>query len=141
MSITGTGAQTGDGANPYAPPTAKNLEAAGAGRDDPQILKVKSGQKMILWAIVMNFVATGIALTGTGGVIVALLVNLVALVMSVWGLIRLCSGLGFSVIAIIFLVLLMIVPLVNLLTLLILNRKGTTALREAGYSVGLMGAR
>lgn len=125
--------------NPYAPPQSQTLGATGD-KNDPQILKVKSGQKMILWAIVLNFVAYGVAMAGLGGVAIALIVNLVALVISIWGLIRLCSGLGFSVVSIVLLVILMIVPLVNLITLLILNSKATNALRAAGYSVGLMGA-
>jgi hypothetical protein len=126
--------------NPYAPPASQTLEAS-SDRNDPKILKVKSGQKMILWAIVLNFAAFGVAMVALGGVFLAIVVNLVALVISIWGLIRLCSGLGFSVLSIILLVILMIVPLVNLITLLILNSKATNALRAAGYSVGLMGAK
>jgi len=140
MSTPGTGTQPNDGTNPYAPPASQTLAAAGD-RNDPRILKVKSGQKMILWAIVLNFVAYGVAMAGVGGVALALLVNLVALVISIWGLIRLSSGLGYSVLAIIFLVMAMFVPLVNLITLLIVNSKATNALRAAGYSVGLMGAK
>jgi len=35
----------------------------------------------------------------------------------------------------------MFVPLVGLITLLVLNAKATNRLREAGYQVGLLGAR
>lgn len=102
------------------------------------IEKVASGQKLIIYAILVNFVTIGlIAAFGD----IAGLVGIVAIVMSLVGMFHLAGGLGYSTAAKIFLLVLLVVPLVGLITLLILNSRATKALRAAGYKVGLLGAR
>jgi hypothetical protein len=77
--------------NPYQTPKA----AVGDGIDDSEdIEKVRSGQKMLIYAILLNFVTYGFQGAGR-----------------------------------------------NLITLLVLNGRATKMLREAGYTVGLLGAR
>ena len=101
------------------------------------IEKVASGQKMIIYAILVNFLT--IALQMAIGDIAGLL-GIVAIVMSLIGFFRLASGLGFSIGAKIGLVILLLIPLIGRITLLVLNSRATKALREAGYKVGLLGA-
>ena len=102
-----------------------------------QIEKVASGQKMIILAILLNFLTIGlqIAIGDIAG-----LLGIVALIISLVGLFRLATGLGYSTGAKIGFVILLLIPLIGLITLLILNSKATAALRAAGYKVGLLGA-
>jgi hypothetical protein len=93
---------------------------------------------MLIYAILLNFVT--FALQAGGTPLLGLIVALTALVMSLVGIFRVGSGMGFGVAAKILLVILMFVPLANLITLLVLNSRATKLLREAGYTVGLMGA-
>ena len=103
-----------------------------------KIEKVASGQKLIIYAILVNFLTLGLkAAFGD----IAGLVGIVAIVMSLIGMFRLASGLGYSTGAKVGLVILLLVPLVGLITLLVLNSRATKALRGAGYKVGLLGAR
>jgi hypothetical protein len=98
--------------------------------------KVASGQKLIISSILVNVLGFGLqAAFGD----IAGLVGLVAIVMSLVGMFRLASGLGYSTGAKIGLVILLLVPLVGLITLLVLNSRATKTLRGAGYKVGLLG--
>jgi hypothetical protein len=100
--------------------------------------KVASGQKLIIYAILAQFLTVGLqAVFGD----IAGLVGLVAVVMSLVGMFRLSSGLGYSLGAKILFVVLLLIPLVGLITLLVLNSNATDALRKAGFQVGLLGAR
>ena len=121
-------------ANPYQAPKA----AVGGIDATEDTEKVRSGQKMLIYAILLNFVT--FALQAGGTPLLGLIVALTALVMSLVGIFRVGSGMGFGVAAKILLVILMFVPLANLITLLVLNSRATKLLREAGYTVGLMGA-
>ena len=120
--------------NPYQAPKAH----VDTGPDNTEeIGKVASGQKLVIYAILLNFVA--IALQVAIGPIAGLF-GLAGLVLSLIGIFRIGSGMGFSIVAKIVLVILMFIPLVNLITLLILNSRATSRLRQAGYKVGLLGA-
>jgi hypothetical protein len=100
--------------------------------------RVVRGQKFIVYACLVYLVAIvlQIALGPAAG-----LISLIALPLALIGLVRLCGGLGYSLLVKILLVILMFVPIVNLVTLLILNSRATSSLRAAGYTVGLLGAR
>ena len=115
--------------NPPPVPTATNIE------------KVRSGQKLIIYAILFNiaslplrFINESSLLALSGGLL------LIAVVISIIGLIRLAGGLGYSIGLRILFGFLMLVPCVSLIVLLILNAKATTFLRAAGLRVGLLGA-
>jgi hypothetical protein len=111
---------------------------SGKPTDQPtSIEKVATGQKLIIYAILVNFLTMG--LVAAFGDIAALL-GIVAIVLSLTGLMRLGSGLHYSTGKKILLVLLMFVPLISIITLAILNSRATKALRAAGYRVGLLGA-
>ena len=103
-----------------------------------RIEKIASGQKLIIYAILVNFLT--FALMAVFGDLAGV-VGIVAIVMSFVGMFRLAGGLGYSTAAKILLVILLLVPLIGLITLLVLNSRATKALREAGYTVGLLGAR
>jgi hypothetical protein len=106
--------------------------------ESPTIKKVASGQKLIIYAILVNFLTVGLQVAFGH---IAGLVAIIAVVLSVIGIFRLASGLGYSVGIKILLVVLMFVPLINIITLLMLNSSATKALRAAGFKVGLLGAR
>ncbi len=120
--------------NPYQAPKA----AVGGVDATEDSEKVRSGQKLLIYAILLNFVT--MALQAAGVPLLGLLVVVAALGMSLVGIFRVASGMGSGIVLKILLVILMFVPLVNLITLLLLNSRATKVLREAGYTVGLMGA-
>lgn len=101
------------------------------------IENVASGQKLIIWAILLNILTYGLvyAIGDIAG-----LLSIAVIVLSFVGLFKLASGLGYSIAAKIGFIILLIIPLIGLITLLILNSKATKALRAAGYKVGLLGA-
>jgi hypothetical protein len=111
---------------------------SGKPTDQPtSIEKVATGQKLIIYAILVNFLAMALV-RAFGGI--AGLLGIVAIVLSLAGLMRLGSGLQYSTGKKILLVPLMFVPLISIITLAILNSRATKSLRAAGYRVGLLGA-
>jgi hypothetical protein len=104
----------------------------------PELPKVASGQRLIIYAILLN-ILTVIA-TATVGELAGLGVALCALVMALVGLFQLTSGMRYAVGWRVVLFVLMFIPLINLITLVILNSRATQALRAGGYKVGLLGA-
>ena len=120
--------------NPYEAPQTElsNIEP-----DNLNIERVASGQKLIIYAILINIVATILQMAVHPAIG---LVGLVSLVMSIIGVVKLATGLSSSLIAKIIYVVLMFIPLINLITLLVLNSRATKELRANGYKVGLLGA-
>ena len=109
---------------------------------EPSLDSVATGQRFIIYAIILNLAAMAVALILPSPVaVLAGLVNLAALILSVIGTFRLASGLGRSVGAKIGLVVLMFIPILNLITLLVVNSRATKKLRAAGYKVGFLGAK
>lgn len=106
--------------------------------DDEEVQKVISGQKLILYAILLNIGANILAARIP---LIGVVAFLVAAVMAVTGLAKVCTGLRYHIAAIVFFCLMMFVPLLNLVVLLMINHKATARIREAGYEVGLMGAK
>lgn len=124
-----------DNESPYEPPKAK-LDTAGDNKEE--VLKVAKGQKKVIYAVLLNILANVVQIyIGQ----IALLVTVAALVISIYGIIQMSKGMGYSVLTICFLFVLFLLPLVNILTLLYINSKATAKLRNEGYTVGLMGAR
>jgi len=118
--------------NPRAPqPTRTGITS---GMD-----KVSLGQKLIIYAILVNVITIVAALVASRPRL-AIAVGLIALALSLAGVVLISKGMGSSVGRTVLLVVLMLVPLVNIGILLMLNHQATTALRLAGYQVGLFGA-
>ncbi|GAB3782409.1 hypothetical protein [Dyella agri] len=99
---------------------------------------VVSGQKLVIYAILLYFLAAALR-TVIGPI--SLLLVFACLVMSWIGIYQIACGLSYPLWWRVILLLLMLVPLVGLLVLVMLSSKATGRLRKAGYSVGLMGAR
>lgn len=119
--------------NPYEPPEA---EVADPQERTPATEQVASGQKLVIYALLLYLAA--ILLQLLIGDLAALLF-LAVLVMSLIGVVRISSGLGYGVGSRVVLVIAMFLPLVNLITLLLLNARATRRLRAAGYRVGFFG--
>lgn len=121
--------------NPYQSPgsSVASREKRSSLLDD-----VASGQKLVIYAILLYF---GAALLRTVVGPIVLLAFLICIAMSWTGIYKITRGLDYPVWGRIALLLLMLIPLVGLLVLVSLSSKATTRLRNAGYSVGLMGAR
>ncbi|WP_226468759.1 hypothetical protein [Luteimonas panaciterrae] len=121
--------------NPYQSP---NSVVSVREQRNPALDDVVSGQKLVIYAILLYFVAAASrAILGP----LALLPILICLGMSWVGIYKIGRGLGYPVWGRILLLLMMLVPLVGLLALVVLNSRATARLEKAGYSVGLMGAR
>jgi hypothetical protein len=121
--------------NPYQSPSAVVTT-----RERPSSLldDVASGQKLVIYAILLYFVAAFLR-TVVGPI--ALVALLICMLMSWTGIYKITRGLDYPIWGRIALLLLMLIPLVGLLVLVSLSAKATARLRKAGYSVGLMGAR
>jgi hypothetical protein len=121
--------------NPYQSPGAalEDREKPSSSLGD-----VASGQKLVIYAILLYFLAAALR-TVVGPV--ALLALLVCLGMSWTGIYKIARGLDYPLWWRIVLLVLMLVPLVGLLVLVMLSSRATSRLRKAGYSVGLLGAR
>lgn len=111
--------------------------------------KVASGQRMIICAIVLYLAtqlfggAAALAPVEIGswlGLLVFML-WLLSYALAFLGLLRLASGMGYSDLFTVLLLVTAFIPLLNLLVLLLVNGRATAALRAAGYDVGLLGVR
>ena len=120
--------------NPYSAPSATQV---GLQDGSVRLESIASGQKLVIYAILVYFAV--IILQLVVGPIAGVLL-LVSMVMGIIGVIRLASGLGKSTASKVIFVVLLFIPLVGLITLLVLNGKATAALRAGGYRVGLLGA-
>jgi len=131
--------------NPYAPPKAQVADVIATTQPDGLIKQVAFGQKRMIWAILLQLGGVALsalsALVGIGPVIdvVNLVVGIVALGLSISGLMKTARGLRIHPVNRGLLVVCLLLPIVNLVTLLILNSRATRALRRAGYQVGLLG--
>ena len=127
--------------NPYQAPQATVREEL---NDTSNTSDLLTGQKRVIYAALL-YIATGaVSVIGGENVLASLVV--IALVFGFlflgWtGIYKISRGLGYGMGSRIFIMLLMLVPLVGLLTLLMTNSRATKALKAAGYSVGLLGAR
>lgn len=121
--------------NPYSTPDA-NVRVKPD--DDAEVQKVISGQKLILYAILLNI---GANILASRIPLIGVVAFLVAAGMAITGLAKVCTGLRYHIAATVFFCLMMFIPLLNLIVLLMINHKATARIREAGYEVGLMGAR
>ena len=127
--------------NPYQAPQATVREEQ---VDTSNTSDLLTGQKRVIYAVLL-YIATGaVSVIGGDNVLAGLIViaSVISFLVLGWtGIYKISRGLGHSMGSRIFIMLLMLIPLVGLLTLLVTNSKATKALKAAGYSVGLLGAR
>jgi hypothetical protein len=98
------------------------------------------GQKMAIHSIILNFVLRSVEKSQVLPDLLPWLFFAVT-VYALVGVVKICSGLGKSQNQKILFMVLSFVPLVNLVVLIYLSIKTTRLLRDAGWEVGLMGAR
>lgn len=119
---------------PPPPPPPTTLGAA------PALEELASGQRLIIYAILVNIAAVAVRMAVGNEWTVVAPVALVAAVLAINGLLRLASGLGYSPVHKLGLIVLAFVPLLSLVMLAMLSDRATKRLRAAGYRVGLFGA-
>jgi hypothetical protein len=122
--------------NPYDAPKSTVDDVV---EDSPALDKVASGQKLIIYSILLSFVSMA-ANTAFPPMVVFALVLCTA-IMSIVGAVRLCNGLGYSIASKVVLIIGLLIPIVSLLVLVSLSIRATNRLKQAGYKVGLLGAR
>jgi hypothetical protein len=124
--------------NPYTAPNARLADPpATSSQDTARLNSIASGQRLLVIAVLVSFFASALR-TSVGDI--ALLISLASMALSIYGAFRLSMALGNGVAMRIVYALLMIVPLINLIAMLMLSSRATSALRAAGYRVGLFGA-
>jgi len=99
--------------------------------------KIRSGQRLLIFAILVNLAAVGVR---TSHPAAFLMIALVAFFMAVVGLLRLMSGLEYSTPGKVGMFVLQFVPLINLISLIVICTQATKILRAAGFEVGFLGA-
>jgi hypothetical protein len=99
------------------------------------------GQKIVIRCVVLNFVLRAAERSQAlpGLVINALFIGVA--IYSLVGVVRICSGLGHSQNKKLVFMVLSFFPLINLASLVYLSMKASKMLRNAGWTVGLFGAR
>ncbi|HSC76247.1 MAG TPA: hypothetical protein VLB90_08440 [Pseudomonadales bacterium] len=99
------------------------------------------GQKMAICSIIFNFVLRSAEKSEalTGHLLEA--TSLVVALFAVAAVLKMCSGLGKSQNQKILFMVLSFVPLINIGVLIYLSIKTTRLLRDAGWTVGLFGAK
>ncbi|WP_144394945.1 hypothetical protein [Pleionea sediminis] len=122
--------------NVYKPPEAE-LQPLDSSQNI-KFEKVATGQRLIIYAILIYFSA--VALRFVIGPFVLIFV-LVSLVISIIGVAKMLDGMESHIVTRIFVFFLLFVPLINLLTLLSLNSRASKKLKSAGYTIGLLGAK
>ena len=99
------------------------------------------GQKMVIYSVLLNFVLRGVERAHVLSSLIVEVLFVCVAVYSVLGMVKICSGLGKSQNQKILFMVLSFFPLVNLAALVYLNAKATKMLKDAGWKIGLLGAR
>jgi hypothetical protein len=119
--------------NPYQAPRA-DVDAMPVVTEGLETLI--SGHKLLSYAILTNVSAAGLRVLVAGGFG---LLSVVGLALSLVAIFRLATGMGYSTAVKVLLTLAMLVPVASLGVMLILSRRATRRLRDAGYRFGLLG--
>jgi hypothetical protein len=100
-----------------------------------------SGQKIVIYSILLTFVVRGMVQGQAVPPLVAMVLAFGVAAYSLLGVLRICSALKKSQNQKLMFMVLSCIPWLNLIALVILNAKATALLRSAGWRVGLLGAR
>jgi hypothetical protein len=109
--------------------------------EDDDLLLAARGQKLVIYAIALNFVFQSAARTLAIPDLLLLILGIVVVAFTVNGVLKICSGLGKSQGSKVAFMVASVLPLINLIVLVYLSFKTTKALRAAGWTVGLFGAK
>ncbi len=107
---------------------------------DTRAERVCSGQKLAIWAILLNLISIPLLLVPEGQLLRVPMV-LVAIVLAVLGIVRMSRAMGINLMIIVLMAMAMVIPMVSLVILLIVNARASRFLRDHGYTVGMFGAR
>jgi hypothetical protein len=137
-----TGKSVAAGSAPSSPRLPK-LAPAPVGTDDPDELAAlaASGQKVVIYSILLTFVVRGMVQGNVVAPLVAIVMAFSVAAYSLVGVLRICSALTKSQNQKLMFMALSCMPWLNLVALVMLNAKATALLRSAGWRVGLLGAR
>jgi hypothetical protein len=140
LATVGGGSQTKGGNmsvnNPYDAPKSHVDDVV----DNSEALElVAGGQKRIIYAILLDLVSAAVSKTFPTPIVFTL--GLLALILAITGILRLCNGMGYSTLNKVFLVITLFIPLVNLIVLVSLSIRATSRLKAGGYKVGFLGAK
>jgi hypothetical protein len=109
--------------------------------DDERAVLAASGQKIVIYCILLTFGVRGVAQGNVTAPWVAMVLSFGVAAYSLFGVLRICSALGKSQNQKLMFMALSCMPWLNLIALVVLNAKATALLRAAGWRVGLLGAR
>jgi hypothetical protein len=139
---------TATAGSPYRPPDRSSspqpsLEADNKLYDEQEesLALVAGGQKMLIYCLIANFVLSAAARGGSIPPLIGSALYIAVAAVSLFGIVRICSGLGQGTSGKIMFMVLAFVPLVNLIALLYLSARTNRLLRDAGWRVGLLGAK
>jgi hypothetical protein len=99
------------------------------------------GQRTLIYCTLLNFLLGAVERAHAVPDLLMVGLYILTAAWSLLGVVRICSGLQRSQGQKILFMVLMFFPLISLLVLVYLSVKATRLLREAGWSVGLLGAR
>lgn len=126
-----------------SPSPQPSLEADNKLYDEQEesLALVAGGQKMLIYCLIANFVLSAAARGGSIPPLIGSALYIAVAAVSLFGIVRICSGLGQGTSGKIMFMVLAFVPLVNLIALLYLSARTNRLLRDAGWRVGLLGAK
>ncbi len=134
---------TTEEATKVPPPLPAKPEATvEEGADDHELLaQMAQGQRTLVICVLLSFVLSGVSRSSSvpSLLLVALGVGLLFYALS--GVLKICTGFGMSKGAKLALMFASTLPLVAPVSWIVLSVRTTTRLREAGYEVGLLGAK
>ena len=133
-------ATAGDRARPASRQPARESDDLYDEQELPLSL-VASGQKTVIYCLIVNFVLSGAARQGSIPPLIASVLYIATAVASLFGIVRICSGLGMGTSGKVLFMVLAFVPLANLVALVYLSSKTNRLLRANGWRVGLLGAK
>lgn len=120
--------------SPAAPPSAAKYE-------DALLVSAASGQRTLAFSILLSFVARAVGNVPDVPVFLAYAIGAAVLIYAISGVLKICTGMGYSMNAKLALMFCSSVPLLGIACWVYLSIKTTRRLRAAGYQVGLFGAR
>ena len=109
--------------------------------EEEKLALAAKGQKMVIYSILLNFVLRAVERSNEFPLWVMVVLSICVGIYSLVGVVKLCSGLGKGQGQKIAFMVASFFPFANLLSLIYLSRSASKALRAAGWSVGLLGAR
>jgi ribosomal protein L37AE/L43A len=127
---------------PPAQPASRRVTTEPVEADSDELEWLLSrGQKIVIYSILLNFLLRGLDQGHVAPDWAIYVLYFCTAAYSLLGVLKICSGLQKSQGTKILFMVFSYFPLINLIALVYLNVQATRRLREAGWTVGLLGAR